>query len=482
MKKLSFLVLFIFITNTIYSQVKHSNTPSKKSVQKTSTKYAALAIDRKNGFYYGWANDQTDLEAAEKNALNECIKKGGNCSIVINFSGAGCGVYKTVEGSGTGYGWGVAKTKEAADAIATKECLLRSDGNVPTNSVWGCNASNSGVLKGIFNALSEIKLEEEQRKIDDAIKLQEKAIADEKAKILQKAKNECKEEYKNRYEKAKKYYEQCDYKNRQANYDKDTYGEEGSRIWNTKAYYAEKDMDHIHFRTPCDRLDDEAYLVIFNKDEKEYFDKSRNDLEESLEKISENARRQEDSAQTYEAPKLMSITEQFGNLEKIMQDSQKQIAANQATRTATSSTRNAPARREYDTTVNTNSNGYSSKIPTLSKQSESKGNNNNIDDCSGITPIPGFREEKDDSTYKAYHEYELTCSNESNAKRKLEVYKATIINFHKSKCSQCEIVFEPCNCRKLSNNDSSCTLKYAVISKITHVKQVDKGYSEGISK
>jgi hypothetical protein len=346
---------------------------------------------------------------------------------------------------------------------------------VPTNSVWGCNASNLGVLKGIFNALSEIKQEEEQGKLEE----EQRKIEVEKAKIVENAKNECKAEYKNRVKKAERYVEECDAKIRETSYDKDKYGDE-YKIWHSKAFHAGQELDHIKYHTPCDHLDENGYVEKFNKSEEIFFEKNRNELAFEIKRLNKESEN-EDSSPAYQAPKLMSITEQLGNLEKIMQDSQKQIAANQAARTATSSTRNTTSRKEYDTSVNTNSNGYNSKTLTLTKQSESKGNNN-IDDCSGITPTAYFRKEEVNSTYKEHHEYELTCNDESNAKRKLEVYKATIINFHKSKCSQCEIVFEPCNCRKLSNNDSSCTLKYAVISKITHVKQVDKGYSEGVSK
>jgi uncharacterized protein (TIGR02145 family) len=120
-------------------------------------KYGALAIDRTNGYYYGWSYDYTSLAEAEQKAIDECNKKGGNCSVVLSYSGTGCAAYRTIDGNvGTAFGWGLAKTKEEADAIATKECLKRSNGTNPANFVWSCNAANTGVLKEIYNANGEI--------------------------------------------------------------------------------------------------------------------------------------------------------------------------------------------------------------------------------------------------------------------------------------------------------------------------------------
>lgn len=107
---------------------------------KAQTVYGALAIDRSNGFYYGWAYDYASLTGAENRAIKECKAKGGNCTVVLTWSGKACAVYRTIPGNvGTAYGWGMATTKEAADAIATREALKRSNGVQPTNYVWACN-------------------------------------------------------------------------------------------------------------------------------------------------------------------------------------------------------------------------------------------------------------------------------------------------------------------------------------------------------
>ncbi len=154
MRKLFLLFALAATTLHSFSQIKKAASTAKP----TPSKYGALAIDRTNGFYYGWSFDYPTLAAAEKKAIEECNAKGGNCSIVLTFSGVGCAAYRTVSGNvGTAFGWGLAKTKEAADAIATKECLKRSNGIQPSNFVWACNSANTGILKEIYNASGEIE-------------------------------------------------------------------------------------------------------------------------------------------------------------------------------------------------------------------------------------------------------------------------------------------------------------------------------------
>lgn len=150
MKKIILLIALIVAYSTSYAQ-------QKAVIKKPATKFGALAIDRSNGFYYGWSYDYPSLAEAEKKAVEECKAKGGNCTVVLSFSGSGCAVYRSVSGNtGSAFGWGVAKTKEAADEIATKECLKRSNGKNPANFVWSCNSVNTGSLKEIYNASSEI--------------------------------------------------------------------------------------------------------------------------------------------------------------------------------------------------------------------------------------------------------------------------------------------------------------------------------------
>ncbi len=119
-----------------------------------TTRYGALAIDKSNGFYYGFSYDYTSLADAQSKAIGECKTKGGNCALVLCWSGTGCGAYRTIEGTsvGTAYGWGVAKTKAEADNIATMECTQRSNGEPALNHAYSCNSANSGALKIIYNA------------------------------------------------------------------------------------------------------------------------------------------------------------------------------------------------------------------------------------------------------------------------------------------------------------------------------------------
>ncbi len=154
------ILLFAFIATAVAS-FGQTKQPAKKPVSTAKpsvSKFGALAIDRNNGFYYGWSFDYATLAEAEKKAIEECNAKGGNCTVVLSYSGTGCAAYKTIDGSvGTAFGWGLAKTKEEADAIATKECLKRSNGTNPTNFVWSCNSANTGALKEIYNASDEIE-------------------------------------------------------------------------------------------------------------------------------------------------------------------------------------------------------------------------------------------------------------------------------------------------------------------------------------
>ena len=151
MKKSILLLAFVAVVLTSFAQTR---PPVSKSA---APKFGALAIDKSNGFYYGWSYDYDNQEGANSKALEECKKKGGNCSIVLSFSGEGCAAYRTIKlTEGTAYGWGVAKTKAAADAIAIAECKKRSKGKIPTNYVWACNSITSAPLKEIFNAKDEI--------------------------------------------------------------------------------------------------------------------------------------------------------------------------------------------------------------------------------------------------------------------------------------------------------------------------------------
>ena len=153
------IVLFTLVATTLVSfgQTKSAAKKPASASKPVASKFGALAIDRSNGFYYGWSFDYATLAEAENKAIEECNAKGGNCTVVLSYSGTGCAAYRTIDGEvGTAFGWGLAKTKAEADAIATKECLNRSNGITPNKFVYSCNSANTGILKEIFNASGEI--------------------------------------------------------------------------------------------------------------------------------------------------------------------------------------------------------------------------------------------------------------------------------------------------------------------------------------
>ena len=153
------ILLVTLLTTNIYSQV--STKPISNKTTSTNSvvfKYGALAIDRDNGFYYGFAANASTLTDAVKSAIAECKRKGGKCTLVLSYSGAGCVAYRTSEGQNVGlaYGWGLASTREEADKIAKKECADRTYGMAVPNLVCSCNEANSGGLNVIYNASREI--------------------------------------------------------------------------------------------------------------------------------------------------------------------------------------------------------------------------------------------------------------------------------------------------------------------------------------
>lgn len=115
--------------------------------------YGALAVDRRDGFSYGWANDHPSMASAGDRAVEECRKRGGQCRVVLVWFGRGCGAYRTVEGKvGDAYGWGAAPTREEADTIARAEAVKRSNGRPVGNHVFGCNADNAADFRAIYDA------------------------------------------------------------------------------------------------------------------------------------------------------------------------------------------------------------------------------------------------------------------------------------------------------------------------------------------
>lgn len=123
------------------------------------TEYASLSIDKTNGFVFGWSSQHPTLQAAQERSQAECKKRsnagGSNCSVVLSWSGAACGVYKTVAGKGSAYGWGVAPKRSEADSIANAHLLKRSKGAVSTNFVWSCNSPQAGTFQKLVDDKSE---------------------------------------------------------------------------------------------------------------------------------------------------------------------------------------------------------------------------------------------------------------------------------------------------------------------------------------
>lgn len=98
----------------------------------------SLAIDANNGNQYGWAINYSSQQEANKKAISECEKAGGNnCSTVLWFEG-GCAVYVIDKNNPEIYGWGCANTQTEAENIAKNEAKARGGTNLIVR-VWGCN-------------------------------------------------------------------------------------------------------------------------------------------------------------------------------------------------------------------------------------------------------------------------------------------------------------------------------------------------------
>jgi WD40 repeat protein len=112
----------------------------------SARKYGALAIDRSNGFYFGFAVDYDDPAAAEKRAVEEGNKRGGDTAVVLLWSGAGCGAYRSMnpaDGKGDAYGWAVAGTRSEAEAAALREGQKRAGANLLPIQAWACNSKTA---------------------------------------------------------------------------------------------------------------------------------------------------------------------------------------------------------------------------------------------------------------------------------------------------------------------------------------------------
>lgn len=142
MEKKIIIGMSLLFSSFTYAEVSNTN------------KFAALAIDRNDGFAYGFSYDHPQSTVAEKKALEECNTRSKNskCSVVLSWSGEGCGVYRSIDGNvGTAYGWGISKSRGDADIIATREVQKRSAGQNATNHAWACNSNVKHKLNVIKN-------------------------------------------------------------------------------------------------------------------------------------------------------------------------------------------------------------------------------------------------------------------------------------------------------------------------------------------
>ena len=160
-RRLSLIVFFALIAGaSLFTQITRAQTGRKKSAAAKKaalppapkTPHAALAVDKSDGFYYGFSYDHPSLQTAEQRALDECTKRGGKCSVVLSWTGTGCGAYRTVSSKvGYAYGWGIAPTKEAADAIATAEATKRSNRQPVPNFAFACNSAGPAAFEILRN-------------------------------------------------------------------------------------------------------------------------------------------------------------------------------------------------------------------------------------------------------------------------------------------------------------------------------------------
>lgn len=125
---------------------------SGPAAAQSAPKFGALAVDRAKSFVFGFAHDYPTRTEAEARALEEARKRGGNPSVVLVWSGAGCGAYRTIDPKdGDAYGWGVARTHPEADAIAQREAMKRANGAVVWNNAWACNEKTPQPLQILKN-------------------------------------------------------------------------------------------------------------------------------------------------------------------------------------------------------------------------------------------------------------------------------------------------------------------------------------------
>lgn len=103
--------------------------------------FAALAVGTKVT-EYGWSRDTDSQEAAEREALRNCERGGRSCSVVLVWSGNGCGTYRSSR-DGDAYGWGSARMLSESASAAFDDASKRSKNKATSNVVQTCNTKKT---------------------------------------------------------------------------------------------------------------------------------------------------------------------------------------------------------------------------------------------------------------------------------------------------------------------------------------------------
>src|SRR5690606_2866998 len=98
--------------------------------------FAALAVGTKVT-EYGWSRDTDSQEAAEREALRNCERGGRSCSVVLVWSGNGCGTYRSSQ-DGAAYGWGTARMLSESASAAFDDASKRGKNKATSNVVQTC--------------------------------------------------------------------------------------------------------------------------------------------------------------------------------------------------------------------------------------------------------------------------------------------------------------------------------------------------------
>lgn len=95
-----------------------------------------LAIDSNQGNQWGFAYGHPDVSQASIRAMEEC---GLGCQVVDFFENE-CAAYAADQASGsTIYGWGKDSNADAAQSRAVNECSARGGASCIVR-VWGCDS------------------------------------------------------------------------------------------------------------------------------------------------------------------------------------------------------------------------------------------------------------------------------------------------------------------------------------------------------